>query len=306
MHWIRGGNVRLSDNDAPYFYLTGNILSKGYLAIDGRTSVSNELYRTYELDYWFSNFDSVIGIESEYDKVRRTTVTAEASVAFGLTDATVLSLDLTFNRYYDKSVSVLLNSDWDDGPPSTYLDRETYGTVRPSYNIAAIQRIAKSIYASGSWQQVFNNQRNERSLRVSEPGMADFVRDTVVESDVYQFRHIGELRADFITRGDFESSVVLDDYNNFYNHMLANRQIWASVRYSEEFRRDRGYDDYEYKSEDDDIRNWKRLNLSAAYGLLGRANLSVSSCYELLRAEATSFTIIFTIRSVFVTPVFMP
>jgi len=64
----------------------------------------------------------------------------------------------------------------------------------------------------------------------------------------------------FLSKGDFKDRIILDNYNNYFHHMLFNKQLFASIAFR--------YNEF-YKNS-----NWDHkgvsTNFNCAYGLLNR------------------------------------
>jgi len=93
---------------------------------------------------------------------------------------------------------------------------------------------------------------------------------TTQSSDFQENRTSAFLNAYYITQGEFDPNIVLDDYNGFYHHMLFHNQFQVAFnsRYQKYGRT--GTVNYELES----------LELSASYGWWNRVEVGLAGSYE--------------------------
>lgn len=260
-HWINKNVSTLPDYLSMYSYYVTPLVSQGILKFD--FNYKNNWYTT-ESSYWRTRYDSTHNMH--YDEARKYLYSwgeINGRVQYGLNEHinSILIIDYSADRTDFDYVNY---AERDNDYKYQYTNDEYKLNHYVIYDLSIIASYTHPLYIHASVSQQYQKiNRRDFNYRFDLIDDTDFIHESTYNIPFQEIKTDFSIGMDFLTTGEYNEKILLDDYNNFYGKMLFNYQFYSGLTFY-------------YRNED--IGKEAQLNSSIAYGLLGniefRTNLN--------------------------------
>ena len=271
---ISRDTLHLSEHQAVYSYFVSDIVNSGEFLYDGRVNFS----RTASDISWSSIRTSSTGSinESFARQSDYTRIDLQSDLTYGLTAqinthgrvswrSRWTDTDRWQSRRYNDSIVVLKQSESESYQGNLY------------YSLRATANPLRSMYFNLGFEQALEFGTDDFS-------QTEFINDSVrslsegsLSYPLESMYGVFSLKADYLTTGEFVSSILLDDYSGFYRRMLFKGQTHISI-------------DSRYFRDKDGHRKNFLLYTEGRYGLSNKLNAGVNARYTWSEREPDKTT----------------
>ena len=288
-YWQRHTEMSVSDRAAPYAYRVQPILTKGNVTISNnwafelfqssshRTSIATP---DNDLDVYIgATGDALIYTFGDLYASNSSGSGADWDVhneaVWGVTDDLNVTVEANATGYNRKRVTSAVGRSSRSYPPELDWSQFRYNHYLvsilrffPEFAVSLVSSYAAPFYLSGSVSRCYTYSRiRSTSSDGDSSGVVlwfDYPTTTTWEPDSVKF----SVSIDYLDRGHFDETTLLDDYSDFYHRMLFDGQSQVSL--------DVSYDrDFRYNT-----RDHVSVDLSVAHGMSNRAEVGASTSYN--------------------------
>ena len=216
--WVNRPNLHMSSGMARLAYLGTSLVGRGELLVNAKLGY----HRTSQdqKDSLLARPEVTIG--KDMDNTWKPSVT----VLWGpYTNMNVqVELPVTIMKGYGWRAT----SSKGIADSSFNTERHNGDRLIAGYAVSPIVSPLDGLYVTGHWGQQFDASRNEKSTE-SYHWRDDSVSVALSGSErkMYSDGSQAALKIDYLSAGSFQPEILLDDYRDFYRHMLSHRQIHA-------------------------------------------------------------------------------
>jgi len=223
--YVSADTMRLLTHQAQYSYYVTDIAPAGRFMLQ-----SNMDWKLQRTDGYYTNVQTVYGEverqESQSFRWDQAEVDAEVSGTYGLTQDINLAGRFTYRAYGDR------HKTWTE----TVYPNQTFDMIqnnRANYNYASSYRIDVRARTWGSlWTRagLYRDYRwyvyEESEGGISSAGVVptEYTRSTWSNSPYVTSLRFG---VDYLSLKGFDSQMLIDDYQDYYGHLLGERQWYA-------------------------------------------------------------------------------
>ena len=221
VNWLSDGLLSVPERDVPFSYFIRPLVGTGGMRADGTI--------------WFRDFlefgqsqvmTSHAFVKSGHYHVREWT--AKAGLAWGFDDQLEVSAEIESRQRSVNSISNIGIGTTGEYPSLEHY-RSWFSSAKPGYDISStLLSLAPAYFVVGFGQQ-FGWQKSGNWVVYSESADSMSIYATGYISDFAGENTHMNLGFRYLTQGSFQTEVLLDDYSDFYHHMLFHRQMLLNV-----------------------------------------------------------------------------
>ena len=275
LDWRSKSDVLLPEAFARYQYLSDTVVAPGQWLIranGGLEPRSNQSFVVAETN------DSTLRMDSKDSDAQ--SYAARAKAYYGISNRLVLSLSAEYmSRSTSTNSSEIESPEWTQS--ASYIDQ---GRHSLTMELDPVFRPIGDVYLSGNVAVGFDHETLKTAY-------SSYVDGSIVDSsgpdrktalDSYS---VG-VRFDYISRGHFDSRIVLDDFNGYYHRQLFKNQFHGSIQI--------GYRESELSRTFGTSASPKRtdesgdMTVSLSYGITSKLAASASAWYRWGRGRASA------------------
>jgi hypothetical protein len=272
--WMSTSFATLRVGLMPFLYRYGLTVGDGGVSANSRISLVHNKFGIDDFgDLWRATSSGymikaghVFGSENQ----RVNEWSFENNLQWGISDVANLALDLGLIYTTTSQVAHRYEDAFDEAVSRYYFNQIFKRVYRPSYGLSGFLHLFSPLIIKGEFCQVFEKVSVHDDGEIVAPGYETQVTESKHSGDLQESRTNLSLSAYYITEGEFDPGIVLDDYNGFYRNMLFHNQFQAGIESSYRKVGAAGVINDEFES----------LELSAAYGRWNKMEVNLSGSYE--------------------------
>jgi len=266
-NWMNSSTCDIAAYNAPFMYSFGPILGSGQLRLRNHVSLRYSEF-SGGIDYVpsFTNLSFLRSYDGQiYEWV------SENSLQWGIRSNLNLFLDLGLVYATATDAENYYKDDNRAGRVSYYTDDQSFRRdYQPNYSIGALYCRLNPLFLKGVFRQTYSQTSEDARVDVMPVREPVVSTDTKRSGDVQESQTSFSLTTYYISHGEFDPHVVLDDYNGHYRNMLFHNQFAGYFEVLTETAGRAMYAD----------QNHARIDLSASYGLWNHLEVTVNTAYE--------------------------
>ncbi len=217
----RNRRLKVSTSMETYSYFFEPILAKGELRFENLISVrqNNRIYYSIFFIDSISSGNTTIGNDVSYNWH------FQNLLIWGVTDG--LNFTAFFNSNNRKSTRTLYAESYRQGSVYSQSFGEIYSKeYRPWISLSVNSALVSNLYLKMNYQEWLRQRTYRRTGYSNIIGSNSFIRTSYEsETELELYRSIWSANFRYINSGEFETGVLLDDYQNYYQGMLFRGQF---------------------------------------------------------------------------------
>ncbi len=275
-NYSKKNNIRISGLHLPYAYIHNKLLTKGNLIIQNSVFLnhSNSSFEFIRLqNYSPFNFPSYLTgsfkSDNRYDEMKN-------SIVYGVNDDNNILLEINLRLYSNDSHNTTSRYYCDSLNTQDELlleiEKRVNSNTLLSYNIEYITGSFAPFYIETSISQAFVKASNEYdSERINLKTDSNIVSyNNATQSDLQKLSTTFGLKLNYLSSGEFDGRIIINDYNNYYRKMLFSKQVLASFKIN--------YSEYGFSFENKNQSS--AMDIVLGYGITNQLNLESIFAYR--------------------------
>ncbi|MBU8934211.1 MAG: hypothetical protein KOO62_09420 [candidate division Zixibacteria bacterium] len=151
------------------------------------------------------------------------------SMRLGMTDDMTAQVDMNLDYWVRRDRSLRWGDD-PDNPGYQSLSKEFWRHIRPYYRVLITSGYLTPWYFDASLKQYFGYQLHKREFYRVRTGDDSLYQPESWWTKNFELRTTSfMLGAHFVSEGEFDPEIILDDYSGYYRRMLFHRQVRAGL-----------------------------------------------------------------------------